>query len=225
MSGFIPILTILTKEDIADAVWDEPLSGHQTAGTAGRNLLIAGDILGETTATGTPTATSVIGVSGSAVNDYYNDLELIPLAGPCTGQARIITDYDGSTKTYMIDEPWTAPMVAGNTFMIRAKHNHTITQVQNGLATASALSTLQGFVDTEVAAIKAVTDALPDAGALTSLASAAALTTVDTVVDAIKVKTDSLTFTKALELDANIQSVNGVTVTGTGATGDEWGAA
>ena len=36
-------------------------------------------------------------------------------------------------------------------------------------------------------------------------------------VAAIKAKTDSLTFTKALELDSNIQSVNGVTVNGDGA--------
>ena len=44
-----------------------------------------------------------------------------------------------------------------------------------------------------------------------------------TTVDAIKAKTDSLTFTKTGEVDANIQSVNDVTVTGTGANGDEWG--
>jgi hypothetical protein len=44
-----------------------------------------------------------------------------------------------------------------------------------------------------VDAIKAVTDLLPDAGALTSLASAANLATVDTVVDAIKVQTDKFT--------------------------------
>jgi hypothetical protein len=42
-------------------------------------------------------------------------------------------------------------------------------------------------------------------------------------IAAIKAKTDSLTFTKANELDTNIQSVNDVTVSGTGATGDEWG--
>ena len=73
------------------------------------------------------------------------------------------------------------------------------------VATASALSTVSGkidtvddFVDTEVAAIK-------------------------TVVDAIKAKTDSLVFTVANVVDANIQRVNDVTVTGTGASGDEWG--
>lgn len=36
-------------------------------------------------------------------------------------------------------------------------------------------------------------------------------------VTAIKAKTDSLTFTKALELDANLKSVNSVTVNGDGA--------
>lgn len=51
----------------------------------------------------------------------------------------------------------------------------------------------------------------------------APVATVDTVVDAIKAKTDSLTFTVAGQVDANIQYVNDVVVTGTGAVGDEWG--
>lgn len=92
------------------------------------------------------------------------------------------------------------------------------------LATASALSTVAGYVDTEVAAIKAVTDALPDAGALTSLATASALATVDSNVDAIKAKTDSLTFTTAGQVDANVQYVNDVEVAGDG-DGTPWGPA
>lgn len=40
---------------------------------------------------------------------------------------------------------------------------------------------------------------------------------------AIKAKTDSLTFTVAGQVDANIQSVNDVTVNGTGAAGNTWG--
>ena len=40
---------------------------------------------------------------------------------------------------------------------------------------------------------------------------------------AIKAKTDSLTFTKAGEVDANVQSINGTGLTGTGAEGSEWG--
>lgn len=53
----------------------------------------------------------------------------------------------------------------------------------------------------------------------------ALLTTIDTVVDAIKAKTDSLTYTVAGVLDANIQYVNDVEVTGDGETGTEWGPA
>src|SRR5690606_5316751 len=55
-------------------------------------------------------------------------------------------------------------------------------------ATASALQTVDDAVD----AIKAVTDNLPDGGALSSLATASALQTVDNVVDAIKAVTDNL---------------------------------
>ena len=47
--------------------------------------------------------------------------------------------------------------------------------------------------------------------------------TADTVVDAIKAKTDSLNFTVAGQVDSNIQYVNDVAVTGTGAAGNTWG--
>lgn len=50
----------------------------------------------------------------------------------------------------------------------------------------------------------------------------APIATVDTVVDAIKAKTDSLTFTVANQVDANAQSINDVTILGTGAAGDLW---
>lgn len=71
-------------------------------------------------------------------------------------------------------------------------------------ATQTSVNTLAGYVDTEVAAIKAKTDNLPTdpadqsaveaaiTAAASGLASAAALTTVDTVVDAIQVVTDRL---------------------------------
>jgi hypothetical protein len=56
------------------------------------------------------------------------------------------------------------------------------------------------------------------------LATAAALTTLDGKADDIKAKTDSLTFTVANELDVNLQSLNGVAITGDGA-GTPWNAA
>jgi hypothetical protein len=52
---------------------------------------------------------------------------------------------------------------------------------------------------------------------------AALVTTVDTVADGIKAKTDSLTFTVANVVDANIQRINDVVITGNGGTGTEFG--
>lgn len=46
---------------------------------------------------------------------------------------------------------------------------------------------------------------------------------LDALVDSVKAKTDSLSFTVPGQVDANIQYVNDVQVTGTGAVGDEWG--
>jgi hypothetical protein len=48
------------------------------------------------------------------------------------------------------------------------------------------------------------------------------LSIVDTLA-AIKAKTDNLTFTVTNQVDANIQSVNDVTVNGDGEPGTPWG--
>lgn len=83
------------------------------------------------------------------------------------------------------------------------------------LATAANLATVAGYLDTEIAAILADTNELQ-----TDLADGGR---IDLLVDAIKAKTDSLAFTVAGQVDANVQYVNDVAVTGTGAVGDEWG--
>lgn len=59
--------------------------------------------------------------------------------------------------------------------------------------------------------------------ALATAASVATLTGyVDTEIAAIKSKTDSLTFTVAGVVDANIQRINDVTITGNGQSGSEF---
>lgn len=101
------------------------------------------------------------------------------------------------------------------------------------LATGSLLSTVAGYLDTEIAAILADTDAIETrltatrAGYLDNLsagavATASALATVDTVADAIKAKTDSLTFTVAGQVDANVESMNTAELLGSGTSGDKW---
>lgn len=110
------------------------------------------------------------------------------------------------------------------------------TELQSGLATAANLATVAGYLDTEIAAIledtgttipaqisalnnlsaaqvnAEVDTAISDA----ALATAANLATAQTAITAIKAKTDSLTFTVAGQVDANIQSINDVTIVGDG---------
>lgn len=96
----------------------------------------------------------------------------------------------------------TAAAVATNAIDADALASDAVAEIQSGLATASALATVAGYVDTEVAAIKAKTDNLPadpaDAsdiaasfssvsGTLSTIASY-----IDTEVAAIKAKTDNL---------------------------------
>lgn len=82
----------------------------------------------------------------------------------------------------------------------------------------SAKSATAGVV---VIAVPATVFTTPASFASEALATAAALDTVDNLLDtevaAIKAKTDSLTFTVANVLDANIQRINDVAVTGDGA--------
>lgn len=47
----------------------------------------------------------------------------------------------------------------------------------------------------------------------------------DLLIDGVKAKTDSLTFTVAGNVDANIQRINDVALTGNGTLGSEWGPA
>lgn len=84
------------------------------------------------------------------------------------------------------------------------------------------------LVAADYATATAVDDLPTNAELATALGTAddavlAAVATVDSNVDAIKAKTDSLTFTVAGQVDANVQYVNDVQVTGVGSEADPWG--
>jgi hypothetical protein len=123
----------LTVSAIADGVWDEALSGHLTIGSTGRSLQLGSVILSETTVTGTPTSTTFDLTAGSTVDDFYNDLQIIMLSGAAAGQARIITNYIGATKTVEVDEPWIGAIVATDQVVIRALHAHSLNQIVDGV--------------------------------------------------------------------------------------------
>ena len=88
--------------------------------------------------------------------------------------------------------------------------------VDTGTTIPASLTT----IDNEIAVIDGIVD---DILTDTSTTLDDKIDTIDSLIDAIKAKTDSLTFTESGNVDANIQYVNDVEVTGTGAEGDEWG--
>ena len=88
------------------------------------------------------------------------------------------------------------------------------------IVNTSKINTLDTNVDL-VLVDTAVIGSATDTDIATDIANIATdIATVQTAADAIKAKTDSLTFTKASEIDANIQSVDDVTI-GENGTGDQ----
>lgn len=94
-----------------DLIWNEPLSGHNTGGTAGKALANAGFVILSTgTSDNTPanTSTTISLESGVAVatDDYYNHQAIIITSGTGIGQARIISDYTGANASAVITPAW-----------------------------------------------------------------------------------------------------------------------
>lgn len=185
----------LTVADIADAVWDEATTGHTTSGTFGEQVKT--DIDAILVDTGTTLDGKLDTIDG-VVDAILVDTAEIGAAGAGLTEA-------GGTGDHLTALATAAALatVDGNVDSIL---------VDTGTTLPATLATIAAFIDTEVAAILA--DTGTDIPAL--------LNTIDTVVDAIKAKTDSLTFTQAGHVDANIQRINDVAITGNGATGTEF---
>lgn len=208
--------------EIADGVWDEAISGHQAAGTTGRNLTLSASILGEFTLTGTP-SNRVLQISGgSAVTDYYKDLQLLITSGALIGQARPIESYNGATTEITLDEALTSAPAAGVTVAILGVHAHPISQVQSGLATSAALAVAQADLDniqTRIPAslVSGRMDASVGAMAADVLtASALATDAVNEIVDQVwdEVLSGHLT-----------GGSTGAALNSAGSAGDPWGTA
>jgi hypothetical protein len=135
-----------TAAAIADAVWDEAISGHQTASTFGRYGTMAGPILVDTTiAAGTPSTTTFELTAGSTIDDFYNDMFVYLVSGTGTGQARPVKDYIGSTKQIIVDEPWVTTPAVADQVIILAAHAHPLSQISGAIlgVAGAALSNIE----------------------------------------------------------------------------------
>ena len=80
-----------------------------------------------------------------------------------------VTAFGGTAGTFSSGRPEVnVNSLAANSVTASAVASDAVTEIQSGLATASALATVAGYVDTEVAAIKAKTDNLPSSPAAVS---------------------------------------------------------
>jgi len=67
-----------------------------------------------------PTASSFITNLAEAVDDFYNGLCIIFISGNLAGQARRISDYDGTTKTITVENAFTAAPADADSFIVHS---------------------------------------------------------------------------------------------------------
>jgi hypothetical protein len=137
LSGVALASAQLASSDVSDAVWNVAVSSYNNAGTFGRGFkqvkegLISDD--GQATANGT--TTSFVSNLSSAVDDFYNEKTIVFTSGALTGQSRIISDYNGTTKTITVDtrEPFTSAVQSGDEFILLAIHSHTMSEIVHSI--------------------------------------------------------------------------------------------
>jgi hypothetical protein len=138
-------LNDINATDVENAVWDASLSSHNAGGTTGKSLkqIKEGTItiessINDTAATTTAFVTSLT----EPTTSYYSNKIMVFTSGNLSGQARIITDYNGTTKTITLEEPLTSAPADGDQFLILATHENSIEEIQNGLAKTTDLATV-----------------------------------------------------------------------------------
>src|SRR3990167_2983019 len=132
--------------------------------------------------------------SASAVDDYYNGMVCIATIDTNV-EVRVISDYTGSSKQAAVTPNWNVVPDADDTFIIKlpegvqinqANATHVNSTAQTAGDLAALITTVDDFLDTEVAAILADTNELQidwvDGGRLDLILDArASQTSVDTI--------------------------------------------
>lgn len=127
-----------TAAAIADAVWDEATASHVAGGSFGKMVIsiydsqIAADgQINDVSATTTSFVTNLT----EASDDHYNDAVITFTTGNLSGQSRVISDYDGTTKTVTLDEALTEAPANTDEFLIKTGHIHTQSSIADAVLT------------------------------------------------------------------------------------------
>lgn len=130
---------------VADAVWDEILTGatHNIPTSAGRRLRqLASVIVRAGTAQGPGTGNNQIQLDAgaSSINGDYDPGLIFIETGTGAGQARLILQYNGSTKVATVDRDWRVNPDNTSEFVILADAGRE--SVNEGLAQAATSTTI-----------------------------------------------------------------------------------
>jgi hypothetical protein len=135
----------LVTAPIANAVWDEVLTGatHNIASSAGRRLRqLASVIVRAGTAQGPGTGNNQIQLDAgaSATSGEYDPGLIFIETGTGAGQARLILQYNGSTKVATVDRDWRINPDNTSEFVILADAGRN--SVNEGLAQGGTSTTI-----------------------------------------------------------------------------------
>lgn len=108
------VLTTSGVNAVADQVWDEVMSGHTASGSFGQSL----QIIRTATAQAGASTTITLDASASATDDFYNNDIIQIIAGTGAGQARFITDYNGTSKVATVGT-WAVNPSSDSVFVIK----------------------------------------------------------------------------------------------------------
>ena len=142
-----------TSAQIADAVWDESLGAHTTAGSTGKALkqIKEGVISAESSVNDLSSTTTTFVTNLTETTDgFYHDKVMVFISGTLTGQARHIDTYVGSTKSITVSKAFTSAPANADEFLILAIHEYGIDEIQAGLSTSAEIAALNDITATDV---------------------------------------------------------------------------
>lgn len=217
--------------EIADAVWDEDATGHQTGGTFGQAI---GDPGADTNtifkAVVTDATGATVGVDAAAILADTGTDGVVVAAGSKTGYSLTATTGLGNQTADITGSlSGSVGSVTGAVGSVTGNVGGSVASVTAGVTlAASAVQAIWDALTTALTTVGSIGKLLVDNinATISSRASQTSLDTLDDYVDtevaAIKAKTDSLTFTQAGHVDANVQRINDVAITGDGSAGDKF---
>ena len=129
-------VVVPSADAVADAVWDEALSGHNVAGSTGKALrqIKEGVITTESSINdSSATATTFVTALTEAVDGFYHDKTMVFISGSLSGQARHIETYVGATKAITVSQPFTSAPADGDEFLILATHEHSLSEIADSV--------------------------------------------------------------------------------------------